>query len=44
LNYQPPGDPFYADKYGFSGFKLDETSYVDENGQCEVTLANLGRR
>jgi hypothetical protein len=27
LSYQPPDDPFYADKYGFSRFKLDETSY-----------------
>jgi hypothetical protein len=42
LKYQPADDRFQADKYGFSGFRLDGTPYVDANGQCEVTLAILG--
>jgi hypothetical protein len=42
LKYESSGDPFYADKYGFSRFNFDETPYVDANGQFEVTLTNLG--
>jgi hypothetical protein len=42
LQYESSGDPFYADKYGFSRFNFDETPYVDANGQYEVTLTNLG--
>jgi hypothetical protein len=42
LKYESSGDPFYADKYGFSRFNFDETPYVDANGQYEVTMTNLG--
>jgi hypothetical protein len=42
LKYESSDDPFYADKYGFSRFRIDGNPYVDENGQYEVTLTNLG--
>jgi hypothetical protein len=44
LKYESSDDPFFANKYGFSRFNFDESPYVDENGQYEVTLTNLGPR